>query len=149
MTPPAATLPKLAEAAVLRSVLAILKHHGIRAWRNNTGAATNPAGRLVRFGLPGGPDVLGVLPGGRALAVETKREGWRPSGKAERERWAKQRRYLNVMNSCGGAGLAVDNPAVLLKVLPLILAGATVFVREDGQMEITPCRAGIATKGGE
>jgi hypothetical protein len=42
-------------------------------WRNNTGAAKMPSGRLVRFGVPGAADVIGCKPpDGRMVAVEGK-----------------------------------------------------------------------------
>lgn len=48
--------------------------------RTNTGAAYNEAGRLVRFGQPGRPDITGILfrPNlgiGQALYIEVKRPG--------------------------------------------------------------------------
>ena len=60
------------ETQIVRAILDYLAANRIMAWRNNTGAAMNPAGRLVRFGTPGMPDIAGVLPGGRALFLEVK-----------------------------------------------------------------------------
>jgi hypothetical protein len=59
-------------------VLATLQIHGFPAWRNNTGAARyqglGDKARFVRFGMPGAPDVMGLVPGsGRMLAIECKR----------------------------------------------------------------------------
>jgi hypothetical protein len=46
---------------------------GIFAWRNNSGGVPVDGGkRFVRFGYPGSPDILGILPGGKMLCVETK-----------------------------------------------------------------------------
>lgn len=46
---------------------------GLRIWRNNTGAAKRRTGGLVRFGVPGMPDIMGVLaPLGRLICVECK-----------------------------------------------------------------------------
>lgn len=49
----------------------------IRCWRNNVGIGMfkvrDAPARLVRFGLPGEPDLDGVIsPEGRRLAIETK-----------------------------------------------------------------------------
>ena len=60
------------ETEIVKAILDYLAANRIVAWRNNTGAAMNPAGRLVRFGTPGMPDIAGVLPGGRALFLEVK-----------------------------------------------------------------------------
>ena len=40
-------------------------------WKNNTGALQNETGRLVTYGLPGSPDILGLLCG-RAIGIEAK-----------------------------------------------------------------------------
>lgn len=58
-----------------------------RISRNNTGVAKfcaacervhaserHPAYRVVKFGVPGAPDILGILAGGTAFGIETKSE---------------------------------------------------------------------------
>ena len=64
------------ESAVLRACLHYLSLRGIEHFRFNSGAAMLPGrgGKLqpVRFGAKGAPDILGVLPGGRMVAVECK-----------------------------------------------------------------------------
>lgn len=62
------------ESFVVSSCLRYLKANGVMCWRNNTGALEKD-GRLVRFGTKGSADIIGVLDGGRFLAVECKREG--------------------------------------------------------------------------
>ena len=74
------------ETQIVRAILDYLAANRIMAWRNNTGAAMNPAGRLVRFGTPGMPDIAGVLPGGRALFLEVKRRHGRVSPEQDRMR---------------------------------------------------------------
>lgn len=66
------------EKDVLKGCLEYLTSIGAFVWRSNTGSAMFGK-RFVRFGQPGVADVIGVLPGGRFLAVETKREGGKPS----------------------------------------------------------------------
>ena len=61
------------KAAALAEVLQALRTHPAVAWceRMNSGAM-RMGGRLVRFGRPGCPDLLGQLKGGRLLGVEVK-----------------------------------------------------------------------------
>ena len=40
-------------------------------WRQNVGTARDAGGRVVRFGLPGTPDILGTYQG-RAIGIEVK-----------------------------------------------------------------------------
>lgn len=42
------------------------------AWRNNTGVAKFDGKRLVRFGVPGSPDIEGIFRGGRRFGFEVK-----------------------------------------------------------------------------
>lgn len=64
----------MTEAVLQRLILARLGAlPGVWVWRQNTGAAHTPEG-FVRFGLPGQPDISGILRGGRALFVEVKSE---------------------------------------------------------------------------
>lgn len=73
------------ESDVLREMLVRLPTTGAMAWRNNTGSLPDPrTGRMISFGLPGSSDVLGVLPGGRFLAVETKHP--RTGGQTDQQR---------------------------------------------------------------
>jgi hypothetical protein len=69
------------ESEVLRGILGYLSAMRIIAWRQNTGAVKTPGttgrDRFVRYGFPGLPDVIGVLPGGRALFIEVKKPGGR------------------------------------------------------------------------
>ncbi len=81
--PPLARARARSETEIVRAILDYLAANRIMAWRVNTGAARNPAGRLVRFGVPGMPDIAGVLPGGRALFLEVKRPGGHPTRQQE------------------------------------------------------------------
>ena len=56
---------------LVRACLAWLHVRGCAAWQNNTGAAKFGK-RFVRFGVRGGSDIIGILPGGMFLAVECK-----------------------------------------------------------------------------
>src|SRR5574343_455172 len=81
----------MTETRLVRACLDLLAANGIFCWRNNTGAFAGEyrgRRRFVRFGAPGSADILGVLPGGRALAVECKvgRNGLSP----QQERWGRE-----------------------------------------------------------
>ncbi len=41
-------------------------------WRANTGGARTPSGRYVKFNTEGTADHIGVIKGGRFLAIESK-----------------------------------------------------------------------------
>lgn len=74
----------MSETPILRDTLcAVTARPDVLAWRNNTGVAVVPGGRVIRFGLPGSSDIVGIksivitqdMVGqtiGQALAIETK-----------------------------------------------------------------------------
>lgn len=64
------------QAAILR---ALAYRRDVFAWRNNTGALPNQQGRKIRFGKKGSGDILGLVAGGRFLALECKRPGEEPT----------------------------------------------------------------------
>lgn len=71
------TGPDPKEAAILLSVLQALNFYPSVSWfrRMNSGAYAVGEGkdrRYVRFGFPGCPDILGMLKGGKLLAIEVK-----------------------------------------------------------------------------
>lgn len=69
------------ESEILTGILGYLQAMRIIAWRQNTGAvkfkSDSGRDRFTRFGFPGCPDVLGILPGGRGLYIEVKKPGGR------------------------------------------------------------------------
>ncbi len=83
------------EAAALLEVLKALRTHPAVAWveRMNSGAV-RIAGRFVRFGWPGCPDVLGQLKDGRLLGCEVKG----PTGRLRTE----QAVFLDRVRAAGG-----------------------------------------------
>jgi hypothetical protein len=60
------------EGRVKAGVLRYLEKRRILAWNNPSGAVQVRPGQWLHFGKKGSADILGILPGGRFLAVETK-----------------------------------------------------------------------------
>jgi hypothetical protein len=87
------------ENQVKTEVLKYLKRRQIKAWSNPSGAVRIRPGKFMSFGLKGSSDVLGVLPGGKILAVECKAEGGRLS--------PEQRQFLADIKALGGLALVV------------------------------------------
>jgi len=57
-----------------------LRLKGIYCWKNSTVGIYNPkSGGYIPSNAKGVSDILGILPGGRFLAIEVKRPGGRPS----------------------------------------------------------------------
>jgi hypothetical protein len=80
------------EKHIQQQILQYLEIRGIFHWRNNTGAVKTDE-RFFRFGLKGSSDIIGVLPGGRALFIEVKR----PSGRLT----APQKEFLGRASMAG------------------------------------------------
>lgn len=96
------------------AVLELLAYHPAVAfaWKANAGAMT-VGHRTVRFGFAGQPDIVGMLKGGRFLAIEIK------TGKGQLTK--DQRSFLTKVRIAGGvAGVchSVDEAALMLEMLP-------------------------------
>jgi hypothetical protein len=116
------------EAQVLGQVIEAARVLGIDLSRQNTGAGTNPAGKTVRFGTPGNSDLTGMLPDGRKLDVEVKREHFDPSrlrGK-KREHFERQLARLRRTNDQGGVGFWIDDAVEFVSVVRWCLGGGRV-----------------------
>jgi len=87
------------ERDVLNGCLRYLETRGIYHWRNNTGAVQIRPGQFMRFGKKGSSDILGILPGGRLLAVETKA----PNGRLSPE----QKEFLDNARELGALALVI------------------------------------------
>jgi hypothetical protein len=90
------TEPAALEGDFLREATLWLAERNVFEWRNNTGVAVNKeTGQFVRFGIPGGSDLLVVVPPfGRFLGVETKAKLGRQS--------EKQKRFQRAVERAGG-----------------------------------------------
>jgi hypothetical protein len=105
-------MKKPRESDVLAACLQLLRLRGVFAWRNNSGAFVLGDGkgrRFFRAGLPGSADILGVLPGGRFLAVEVKRPGGKPT--------PPQRAFLAAVEAAGGVSTVIRDVAELVALL--------------------------------
>jgi hypothetical protein len=87
------------EGIVLAGCLRYLQRRGIYHWRNSVGAVRIGPGRFMHFGLKGSSDILGILPGGRFLAVECKA----PDGRLSPE----QKQFIREVQELGGLCLVV------------------------------------------
>lgn len=87
------------ETQLVKSILAVvaLRYRGkVLLHRNNTGAHTTDGGRFVRYGLGvGSADLVGVLLGGRYMALECKTKQGRVS--PEQTRWLADMRDLGAV----------------------------------------------------
>ncbi len=79
---------------------------GIFHWRNNSRVIDLPGvggkSRPVQMGVKGGPDWLGVLPGGRALGVECKAPACVYTGKRAGTLSPSQREFRERFEAPGG-----------------------------------------------
>ena len=89
------------ESSVLHDCMRVMKRRGIFFWRQNTGAF-KVDNRFFRSSIAGVSDIIGVLPDGRFIAVECKREiGGRVS--------EKQQRFIDNVNNNNGLALVVHS----------------------------------------
>ena len=89
------------EGAIVQACLDYLNIYGAYVWRNNTGALKAKDERLVRFGKPGSSDILGIMPGGRFIAVECKSENGKLSDK--------QKAFLEEVERLGGLAIVAKS----------------------------------------
>jgi hypothetical protein len=85
------------EGCIKADCLRYLNKRGIKAWNNTTGCVRIAPDRWLHFGLKGSSDILGCLPGGRFLAVETKALRGRLTDE--------QRGFLRGIESLGGVAV--------------------------------------------
>lgn len=70
---------KRPESQIQAAILAYLRARGILCWPQNREKSGRGARGARHVGFRGLPDIGGVLPGGRAIHVEVKRSGGKPS----------------------------------------------------------------------
>jgi hypothetical protein len=89
------------EGRVKAACLRCLAKRGILAWNNPSGAVRIAPDRWLHFGKKGSADILGILPGGRFLAVECKA----PDGRLSPE----QRQFLADIKALGGMAIVAKS----------------------------------------
>lgn len=98
-------LPKPLEKDIQGQILDYLHLRRVFAWRQNAGAMKGEhKGKrwFVRFAsVDGISDIVGVLPGGRFLAIEVKRPGEEPT--------PSQRAFLSRVTDAGGMAFAATS----------------------------------------
>lgn len=87
------------EKIIENHVLQFLFKRGIFAWKNQSVGIFDPIRKIYRksnnpFHIKGVSDVLGILPGGRLLAIEVKSKVGRPS--------PEQILFIDKINKSGG-----------------------------------------------
>ncbi len=81
-------------------------------WRNNTGAAFDKEGRMIRFGVKGQADVSGIMkPLGTRIEIEVKRPGGKPR--------PDQKLFEQMIKDHGGVYLLCDGDIYEQVVRPL------------------------------
>jgi hypothetical protein len=93
------------EGKVKADCLEYLRLIGAFVWNNPTGAYQARPGEWVHFGKTGSADIIGLLPGGRFLAVECKANNGRLSDK--------QQDFLDTVMSLGGIAIVARSHADL------------------------------------
>ena len=63
---------KTPEGRIKSAILRYLERRGFFAWNNATGCVRIATDRWIHFGKKGSSDIIGVLPDGKFLAIETK-----------------------------------------------------------------------------
>jgi hypothetical protein len=116
------------ETEAQRAILDYLKLIGIFCWRANNIASPGKDGAFRKFaGMPGMADILGILPGGRFLAIEVKSE----TGKAT----PNQLKFGEAINRNGGLWFEARSVADVQKQNS-ILAGHMDICNFDTEREL-------------
>ena len=83
------------ESVLKRHILSYLSVCGIFAWNSRTTGVWNAkTGHFIPSQCRGCPDILGVMPGGRIIAIEVKIKGNKPT--------FLQLGFIEMINSKGG-----------------------------------------------
>lgn len=101
----------MTEAELQRAILlAVGSRADCRFWRNNVGVGRSLSGdRVIRFGLVGSADLMGILRGGRFIAVEVKTAKGRQS--------KQQKSFERMVRSMGGIYVLARSVEDVVEVL--------------------------------
>jgi hypothetical protein len=99
----------MSETEIMRDVLvAVTVIPGAMFWRNNTGVGATRGGSVIRFGLPGSPDIIGVHRG-RSVGIEVKT----PTGRLSKQ----QCRFQQAFEAAGGIYIVARSVSEAITVL--------------------------------
>ncbi len=107
---------ELEESIKKRILVAIGNLPDFRCWVLKTGALYDDTGRLVSYGIVGGPDIIGVLTpadGGLALIICLEVKTHRPGSKQSED----QINFEKVIRSLNGVYAVVRGPEGALSVI--------------------------------
>lgn len=99
------------ESDIQRQILDYLRHRKVFAWRNNT-RTVFVAGRPLKFGIIGGGDIIGIMPGGRFLSIEVKA----PGGNTAKKRAEAQGQFKATINESGGVAITARNVEDVMRI---------------------------------
>lgn len=103
--------PEPLEKDIQSSILDYLQARNIFCWKEHSGGIMVDGGtRYMPIGLKGKADIIGLLRGGRFLAIEVKR----PSGKVSED----QQFFLNMIKDMGGLAFVARNIDDVIKQIP-------------------------------
>lgn len=91
---------KMTENDIQKQILEWLAYQQGCFWRNNSGATVaeyKGKSRLIRFGMKGSADILGILPDGRFFACEVKKKPNKPT--------VDQQTFLDSISYWGGVAV--------------------------------------------
>ena len=87
------------EARIKNACLRYLERRGLFAWNNPSGCVRAAPDRWIHFGKKGSADIIGVLPDGKFLAIETKSKNGRFT--------PEQKDFLDKVRGFGGVAIIV------------------------------------------
>lgn len=100
------------ESDIQRQIIDYLRHRKVFAWRNNT-RTVFISGRPLKFGIIGGGDIIGILPGGRFLSVEVKA----PGSTTKKSRAEAQGQFKAAINESGGVAITARSVEDVMRAL--------------------------------
>jgi hypothetical protein len=102
------------EQGIQAAILAYLRMKHIFCWKNNTaGIYVKARNTYIPSHAPGVSDILGVLSGGRFLAVEVKA----PKGKVSPH----QQQFIDAVNKAGGLAFVARSVEEVIKQTSSVL----------------------------
>ena len=105
------------ESEIRKEIRDWLDAQGVFCWPNLTVGIPDGQGGYRKHPMPGIADICGVLPNGRALAIEVKK----PGSQTHKDHLITQMKFMGRVNACGGLGFfAYSLREVRVKVEPII-----------------------------